>query len=198
MKSLRTIFRISRWVSVAALTLICLAPSALLGQGAKTNFSGTWVLNEGKSNIAPSPSVNIQTVMVASGSNRPIPQIEQASTKGKNQPAIVITQKADTITIARKNDVNDRTASHTEAYSLNGKENMLGSGRNTGIATVTFSPDGKILTIATTRTAVDDNGKTDEWKTTHVWRLTDSNTLSIVKSLKATKETTDSLVYDRK
>jgi len=197
MKNIRTILRITRWVSVAALTLLCLTPSAVLGQSAKTDFSGTWVKNVEKSNIAPSPSFNIQTATVVRGSSRPIPQTVQSSAKGKNQTAIVVTQKADTITIERKNDVNDRTASYTEVYTLNGKENMLGSGRNTGIATVTFSPDGKILTIATTRTAINDNQETHQWKTTQVWRLTDSNTLSIVKSLKTTKETTDSLVYDR-
>jgi len=195
MKSLRTIFRITRWVSVAALTLLCLAPSAVLGQGAKANFSGTWVLNVEKSNIAPRPSVNIQITSGSSGSSQ---TTEKKVTVFKNEHTLEVTQKADTIAMERIFDVNNRNMSHTAIYALNGKENKLGEGLNSDIATATFSADGKILTITTTRTSVDDNQETHQTKTTQVWRLTNPNTLSIVKSYKSTKETIDSFVYDRK
>jgi len=194
MKNQRTIFRITRWISVAALTLICLTPSTALGQGAKANFSGTWVLNEEKSNIAPSPFANIEIAMVASGSSRPI---EKKVVALKNQHSLVVSQKADTIIIERIIDANNRHPDDTRTYALNGKENMLDSGLNTGIATTTFSPDGKILTIAITRTSVDNNEEIHKWKTTEVWQLSHPNTLTIVKSSSNRKGSPDTFVYEK-
>jgi len=84
----------------------------------------------------------------------------------------------------------------TMKYTLDGKEtvNTGPGGRGESKSTATWSPDGKSLTIVTTRTFNDRTMTTKE-----VWTLTDANTLTITSTSDTPNgQMTIKRVYDKK
>ena len=220
MKKLLSI-TVTTWVfSIVTCTLICLAPGSAFGQPSKSNFSGTWALNEQKSTIKKTPppakSQTLQlkqpdspaassakqntanqppqkrviSIQVTSSSDRSKGAVE------KNGDTLTVTQMANTINIVRKIDANNRTSTSTALYTLDGKESKVEWSLTSGKTTALFSPDGKVLTITTNWTS-SINNETRQWKTTEVWQLTNPNTLTIVRSQSDKKGSSDTYVYEK-
>ncbi len=120
-----------------------------LGLFAQANFSGSWALNESKSNFGDS-----QFRMAAS--------------------AMTITQDAKVLTVESTRQGRDGAERKTTSkYNLDGSvsENP-GFGNSTSKSKATWSADKKSLTIVTTMNFERD-GQSTEFKTTAVWTLAD-------------------------
>ena len=140
----------------------------------KTNYSGSWTLNEGKSNL---------------GENR-----FRASLK------ITAAQEANALNLERlSKGRNDEDRVTKEKYTLDGSEC-----ENTVFQNVvrkskaTWSADGKILTINSVMTFERDGEKT-EMKSSEVWGIsTDGKTLTIESTMNTPNgEMKQTRVYDK-
>jgi len=167
----------SNFLQLIALTVmfaLFLLPAKLNAQGSKPNFSGTWTLNESKSNL---------------GEGRGFRSASQ----------MTVTQEGNNLSAARVRTNRDGEATTTtEKYTLDGKESVNTAGFGPSKTIVTWSADGKALNFAITRT-FDRNGETIEMKSTEVWTLTDAKTLSLLSTsvFQDTERKTTS-VYDKK
>ena len=112
---------------VSALLILCTC--IVSAQESKTNFSGTWVLNEKKSELGEGPG----------------------GRRGMAASQMVITQKDNKLVVetTRQNFQGEEMTTTTE-YSLDGKETKSETERRTTISTAKWSKDGKILTINST------------------------------------------------
>jgi len=113
---------------------------------AQSNFSGTWALNESKSNLGEGPRMG--------GGN------------------MVVTQSGNNLSVERTMQGPDGETKMTDKYTLDGKvsENpMFNSSRK---STVTWSADKSSITIASTM-VFDMGGETMETKTSETWKLAD-------------------------
>jgi hypothetical protein len=168
----RNFFRILSFAVVVAF----LMPAMTNAQTGKPNFAGTWAFNESKSDMGQSQG----------GGPR----------MGGN---FTVKQEANLLTVERTRTGQDgTTTTTTEKYTLDGKESVNTNQRGESKSIVTWSADGKSLTIATTRT-INMNGETREMKSTAVWSLTDANTLSVnTTSTTPNGERVTKMVYDKK
>lgn len=212
---------VTTWAfTIVACTLICLAPGSVFGQQSKSNFSGTWVLNEQKSTVKKAPPPSRSQTLQMKQPNSPAAssakqntatqppqkrvismQVSSSSDRSKdavdkNGDTLTVTQKANTINIVRKIDANNRASTSTALYTLDGKESKVEWSLTSGKTTALFSPDGKILTIATNWTSRINN-ETRQWKTTEVWQLINPNTLTIVRSSSDKEGSSDTYVYEK-
>ncbi|HEY5511315.1 MAG TPA: hypothetical protein VIK10_09835 [Prolixibacteraceae bacterium] len=122
----------------------------------RTNFSGTWALNAAKSALGDNP-----------GSQRMF---------GGD---FVVTQEANLMTVVRtRTNQNGESSTSTMKYTLDGKESVNTSQRGDSKSVAKWSPDGKTLTIETSRT-FDNNGQSITMKSTEAWSLPDAKTVSI-------------------
>jgi len=138
----------------------------------KADFSGTWTLNEEKSNLG---------------------ETRRARFGGGD---FVATQEANLLTVERTRTNRDgETTTSTTTYSLDGKEKVNASGRGERKSAANWSADGKILTIVTVSSF---NG--NERTSTEVWSLTGPNTLSITSTRQGRngEEIKTTRVYDKK
>ncbi len=138
-----------------------------------TDFSGTWTLNDSKSNLA--------------GRGFGIAK------------KLDITQDGNTLTIVRtleNRDGDERTMTNT--YTIGGKENDTSFGRRNSTTVLNWSDDGKALTF-TTNSTFNRNGQNYEAKSTEVWTLgDDGKILKIDHSMSTPRgERSSSLVYDK-
>lgn len=86
----------------------------------------------------------------------------------------------------------------TSKYSLDGKESTNSSRMGESKSVASWSADGKILTLKTTRTMTR-NGESRTINTTEVWSLTDSKTLQIETTRPSQDgERKTASVYDKK
>lgn len=161
-------------LSLTILLAIFLFPQKVSAQ-AKANFGGTWAFNETKSNLGES------------GARRLAKQL-------------TIKQEGNNLSVDRLRANQDGEESTvTSKYTLDGKEclNTMTMGDNsfTSKSNLTWSGDGKALTIAT---SVDRNGTAR--KSSEVWKLTDAKTLSIASTStnREGAEVKATIVYDKK
>lgn len=114
----------------------------------KANFSGSWKLNEGKSELGQFANFAPRTIKV--------------------------TQTADSITISKTApSMNGDELTTTETLSYDGKDTKSTVyGTSTRTASAKWSDDGQTLTI-TFLLNLDFNGQTTEVKGTEVWTLAD-------------------------
>jgi hypothetical protein len=172
-------FRITRrfFLQVISLTILLavfLFPQKVNAQ-AKANFGGTWAFNETKSVLGD-----------AGGFRRPAKQL-------------TVKQEGNNLTVDRLRERNGEETTVTSKYTLDGKEcsNTMSRGGNeiTSKSILTWSADGKALTIAT---SMDFNGT--PVKSSEVWKLTDAKTLSILSTgtNREGAETKTTGVYDKK
>ena len=169
------------------LAFLCM-PLALNGQTGKVNFSGTWALNAEKSNFGMGQG------------QQPQGQPPQGQGQGQGQRGgfgggnFVAKQEANLLTVDRTRG--DQT--FTSKYTLDGKESINTTGMGESKSVATWSADGKVLTIVTTRTFERD-GQSQTRTTKDEWSLTDANTLS-VKTTRQTQngEGVSTMVYDKK
>lgn len=156
------------WVVVMILLLV---PTLANAQSGKTDFTGTWAFNEGKSNLGDS------------GGRR------------FGGGDMVVKQEANLLTVERTRTNRDgETVKMNSKYTLDGKESTNTFGQGESKSTAKWSADGKSLTIVTKMSF---NG--NERTSTEVWSLTNAKTLSIAATrqgqdgdLKTTR------VYDKK
>lgn len=133
-------------ISIGALALVVLFAFTIYPE--KTDFSGTWQLNESKSDLGQFASFATRTIKAD--------------------------QKADAIAISRTApsfDGGENTA--TETLTFDGKEaesTLFGSSKK--VATIKWADDGKSFTI-NFKLHLDFNGQTNEVTGTEVWKLSD-------------------------
>jgi hypothetical protein len=163
-----------RAIAVAITLSLFLLPVNMYGQGAKTNFSGTWAFNEAKSNLGEGPGF-------------------------RGASKLVITQDDNNLTVARdRTNQNGETTTTTDKYTLDGKECVNTSGRGPSKTIVTWAADGKSLNFAVTRTFERD-GQTTEMKSSEVWTLADAAALSVVNIMNFQgEERKTTYAYDKK
>jgi len=167
---------IKRLVAITIMMTI-IVPVTLMAQAGKTNFSGDWTLNNDKSTLPQGG----QGGMRMGGGN------------------FVATQDNNTLTVVRTRTGQDgQSVTTTMKYTLDGKESVNTSPRGDSKSVATFSPDGKSLTIETSRT-MDMNGESRTMKSTDVWKLTDDKTLTVASKREGPNgEVKSNMVYDKK
>lgn len=137
-------------------------PAVLLAQGSKTNFSGTWIYNAGKSDSGQTQGLG-----------------QRPGGQGFGGGDFTAKQEGNNLTVERTMKTQDGTESTvTSKYSLDGKESTNSSRMGESKSVATWSSDGKKLTIKTTRTMTR-NGESRTITTTEVWSLKDPKTLQI-------------------
>jgi hypothetical protein len=127
------------------LALALIAPVMANAQG-KVDFTGSWTFNESKSNLGDD------------GGRR----FGAGDFIAKQEPNLLSVERT----------FNDQAM--TSKYTLDGKECVNSFGRGDSKSTVTWSADGKSLTIVTKMTFNE-----TERTSTQIWTLTDPKTLSI-------------------
>jgi hypothetical protein len=155
------------------------SPMFINAQSGKANFAGNWVMNAEKS---PAPQ--------GGGGMGP------GRMGGGN---FVATQDANLLTVVRTRTTPDgQEMTTTMKYTLDGKESVNASQRGDSKSVATWSADGKILTIATSRT-MDMNGDSMTIKSSEKWTLVDANTLSIESTSSTPNgDMTSTVVYNKK
>ncbi len=166
-----------RTVFLAAffLTLFFLTGSSTFAQTGSVNFTGTWALNEAKS-ASPQGGMRFAATMM------------------------VIKQEGNNLTVesTRKGQDNEDIKT-TYKYTLDGKVSSNPSfNNNTRISNVTWSADRKTLNFIHS-TKFDNNGESQEFKYTEIWKLTADNTLSDETTMSFQgEENKINNVYDKK
>jgi hypothetical protein len=167
-------------LQILSLTVILalIMPIITNAQSGKANFSGTWAFNALKTN----PGQGARAGAGSGGGN------------------FVATQEANFLTVVTtRTSSSGTTTTTTIKYTLDGKESLNiaaggGSAGGESKSIAKWSPDGKSLTIVTTRT-VNDN----TIRSTEVWSLIDANTLSrITTSPGPNGDRITKMVYDKK
>jgi hypothetical protein len=144
---------------------------------AQTNFTGTWALNESKSNFGNS-------------------QFRMAAT------SMVVAQDVKLLTVDSTRPGRDGgEMKQTSKYNLDGSvsENP-GFGNNVSKSTVTWSADKIVMTIATTMT-FDMNGESRTMNSSQAWKLTEGGKVLIVDNVRTGRdgnEVKTTAAYDKK
>jgi len=135
--------------------VMIMAASAMFAQ---TNFSGTWALNESKSNFGDS-------------------QFRFAAT------TIIATQDAASLSVQNTQPGFDGGEMKTNAkYNLDGSvSSNTGFMDNVSKSTVAWSADKTALTINTTMN-FEMNGESREFKSTQVWKLSEGGKMLVIES----------------
>lgn len=140
----------------------------------QVNFSGSWALNESKSNFGDS-------------------RFRMAS------PKLAITQDASTFTIERTFVTQDgEERKMTEKYTLDGKESLNPMFNSQKKSVATISADKKVLNVSSSMT-LEFNGETNELKTIENYSLSDDGkTMTIeTQSTSSRGERKYTAVYDK-
>jgi hypothetical protein len=169
---------VMRILSLTVILAFLSLPLAVNAQGPKTNFSGNWAFNAEKSNLG---------------------QPAQGQGQRMGGGNIVVKQEANLLTVERtRTNPEGQTNTITSKYTLDGKESVNTTGRGESKSVANWAPDGKSLTIATTR-SFERDGQTMEIKSTEVWNLTDPSTLSISTTMTTPNgERKTTMVYNKK
>lgn len=156
-----------------ALLLLIVAPYISVAQTGKVDFTGSWVLNAGKSTMGDNPRM-------AGGD-------------------FIVKQEGNLLTVDRTRTNRDgEKMTVTMKYTLDGKESINTSQRGDSKSVAKWSADGKTLTINTSRT-FEMNGETMNMKSVEVWTLTDPKIITIQST--ATTPNGDrkmTMIYDKK
>ena len=170
----------SHLLSLMIIMALTVLPLSLDGQGTRTDFSGTWVYNAEKSNTG------------------------QASGQGQGRGGFAggdftVKQDANLLTVERiRTNPEGQSSTITTKYTLDGTESLNSSQRGDSRSVASWSSDGKVLTIKTTRTMTRD-GESRTLTTTEVYSLSDSKTLNIeITSPSPEGERKVTAVYNKK
>jgi len=167
----RKINRINIMWLLSLTIMLSFVISVAHAQTGKVNFSGTWAFNESKSNLGDS-----------------------GGRYGGGD--MIVKQEANLLTMERtRTNQNGEETKTTTKITLDGKQSVNTTGRGESKSTAKWSADGKSLTIVTVATY---NG--NERKSTDVWTLTDSKTVSIAsqRQNRDGQEVKTTRVYDKK
>ncbi|MCU0376796.1 MAG: hypothetical protein MUC78_00895 [Bacteroidales bacterium] len=170
----------SRMASMMLILAVLVLPLNLIGQGSKTDFTGSWAYNAEKSNTG------------------------QATGQGQGRGGFAggdftAKQEANLLTVERTMRTPDGQSNNVVMkYTLDGTESTNSTGRGTSKSSASWSADGKILTIRSTR-SFERNGETMSTKSTDVWSMPDKNSVMIVTTSSSPNgERTITTVYNRK
>ena len=168
---------IKRLVAITIMMTV-IVPVTLIAQSGKTNLSGNWTLNSEKSTL---------------------PQGGQGGGMRMGGGNFVATMENNILTVVRtRTDQDGQSTTSTMKYTLDGKESVNTSPRGDSKSVATWSPDGKSLTIETSRT-MEMNGESRTMKSTEVWKLTDEKTLTVSSTRQGPNgEVKANMVYDKK
>jgi ABC-type uncharacterized transport system permease subunit len=161
-------------LSIASFFILSLLLSNVSAQ--KTNFSGTWVLNEGKSQFGES-------------------RFRMGAVKA------IVKQDENSISadFTRRRPNGEETTS-TEKFTLDGKECTNSNAEQTRVkkSTVTFSEDGKTMTINST-TTFERDGNTMEIKSVEIFKMSEDGKNITVETTSTSQrgEFKATLVYDK-
>jgi len=153
---------------------ICSLPTFTNGQSDKTDFSGSWVLNEEKSDFGES-------------------QFRRAALK------MTIQQKGNDMTLEKvRTNRSGETYNSTEKLTLDGKECDNTINNRVRKSTANWSEDGKNLTISTVM-VFERDGQSMEIKTVEIYKISDTgdNLLIALTSSSPRGEMKQSFVYDK-
>lgn len=177
MKNFRKTNRLASKMVILALLFL---PINLIGQSSKADFSGSWIYNAEKSNTA-------QTAGQGQGRG------------GFTGGDFIVRQEGSLLTVERtRTNPDGQSSTTTMKYTLDGKESNNSTGRGTSKSFASWSADGKILTIKSTR-SFERNGETVIMNSTDVWSMPDKNMVTIVTtSSSPAGERTITSVYNRK
>ncbi len=158
-------------LTCATVVFLLILPVLANAQSGKTDFSGTWAFNEGKSNLGDS---------------------------GRRFGAgdMVVKQETNLLTVERTRTNQDgEKVKMTSKYTLDGKECTNTFGQGESKSTAKWSADGKSLTI---NTKMSFNG--NERTSTEAWTLTSAKVLSIASTRKGQdgSDVKTTRVYDKK
>lgn len=165
----------SLYISLKALVIILLffiSTNSFAGPG-KTDFTGKWSLNEPASTL---------------------PQGGFGPAKLLN-----ITQDANTLKVERtQTNRNGEEMTITLNYTLDGKECDNSNERRTSKSTLSWSADGKTLTINTTSIS-ERNGEKFESKSVEIWKLSaNGKSITIDQTVNSSRgERKSTLIYDK-
>ena len=157
---MKTSFGRFRILSLLVMAAMCM-PAALLGQGSKTSFAGSWVYNAEKS-ILP-----------------------EGQPQGRSGGDFTAIQESNLLTVERTmQDRDGQTVTTTSKYLLDGKESVNQARMGESKSVATWSADGKKLTIKTTRT-INRDGQTMTINSVEVWSLPDPKTLTVEMTMES-------------
>jgi Tol biopolymer transport system component len=142
-------------------------------QTGKTNFSGSWAINEAKSNLG------------------------DGSRMGGGD--FTAKQDGNMLTVERTFTNRDgESVTSLMKYTLDGKESLNTSQRGDSKSVANWSADGKTLTISTSWT-FNMNGETRTMQSVEVWTMTDPKTINIQSTMTTPNgERKLTMVYDKK
>lgn len=143
---------------------------------AQTNFSGTWTLNESKSNFGDS-------------------QFRRAAS------SMVVTQDAKVLTVesARQNRDGELTKT-TAKYKLDGSVSENQARNTTRKSTVSWSVNKTSMTIASTMT-MEIGGQNREIKSSETWKLAEGGKVLMIENVRTNREGSEvktTAAYDKK
>ena len=127
------------------LSVLFLIPFGAFTNAQKTDFSGQWILNESESEMGEGMRMVTKAIMVNQDGNNF--ELERTRTGRDGQ---------------------ERTS--TDKLTLDGKTAVNDNGNRSTESTVTWSEDGKSLTIAST-TTMSRQGETFEMTSSEIWSL---------------------------
>lgn len=160
-------------LTIAFLVSFLLIPMGSFAQDEKVNFSGEWSFNESKSDM---------------GEGR-----FPATSK------LTIKQEGNNLTVERLQTGRDgQERKSTQELTLDGKESENATGRGTRKSVVTWSDDGKTLTIKSTM-VFNRGGETMEMKSIEQWKLTGGGKILSIESSSSTPrgERKATMIYDK-
>jgi hypothetical protein len=157
---------------ITAVLFLTLSLSAF-AQTAKVNFSGSWALNTGKSQLGERPRAS---------------------------SVLTIVQKDNDLSIeSTRTNMNGEEQKSTDKLTLDGKvtENATGMGKKKSSAK--WSDDGKTLIVSST-TVMERDGNTMEFKTTENYKLSDDGKLLTLDATRSSQrgDSKTTAVYDKK
>jgi len=165
----------SFFIRLLSLSFILMVAFSFLAnaQTVKTNFTGTWAINEEKSNLGDGPRMGGGDITAKQDGN--ILTVERTFTNRDGQ-----------------------TMTSNMKYTLDGKESLNTSQRGDSKSIAAWSADGKTLTISTTRT-FNMNGETRNIQSVEVWTMIDPKTINIQSTMTTPNgERKLTMVYDKK
>lgn len=166
--------------TIILLVVALMMPVVLQAQAGKADFSGTWTMNAEKSQMGQGGGGFGGGGRMGGGD-------------------MVVKQDGNVLTVERTRPGRDggSPVTTTTKYTLDGKESVNPSQMGDSKSVATWSPDGKVLKISTTR-SFDRDGQSMTFTQAEEWSLNGSN-LSIKNTSNTPNgEMTTVMVYDKK